>query len=329
VTEASPTIELATGDQIPVLGLGVWKVPNAACAKLVKDAVAAGYRHFDCASDYGNESDVGAGLQHAISSGMCRREDLWITSKLWNTHHRRGHVELACRKTLADLQLQYLDLYLIHFPIAQRYVPIEQRYPAGWFYDPEAAAPKMEFDRVSLAETWAAMEDLRRAGLARNIGICNVGTALLRDLMSYADQPPAVLQVESHPYLTQDKLLRFCREQRVAFTAFSPLGASSYHELGMADPSDSLLEHTLIKAIAEVHQKSPAQILLRWGVQRGTAVVAKTSNSQRLCENIAIFDFELTAEQMAAVHKLNRNRRYNDPGVFCEAAFNTFCPIYE
>jgi D-xylose reductase len=260
---------------------------------------------------------------------MCRREDLWITSKLWNTYHRREHVELACRKSLSDLKLDYLDLYLVHFPIAQRYVPIAERYPPGWFYDPSAAAPKMAFDRTPLSETWAAMEHLQKSGLVKNLGVCNFGVALLRDLLNYADIPPAVLQAESHPYLTQEKLLRFCREQQIAFTAFSPFGPASYHELGMADRSETLLERREIQSIAAAHGKTPAQVLLRWGVQRGTAVIPKTSKRERLAENMAIFDFELSSDEISAISGLDQGRRYNDPGVFCEAAFNTFCPIYD
>ncbi len=323
------SIELRNGTALPVVGLGTWKVPCNACARLVQDAVLAGYRHIDCACDYGNETEVGNGLQHVFSSGKCRREDLWITSKLWNTYHRQEHVKLACEKSLSDLRLDYLDLYLIHFPIAQRYVPIEDRYPPGWFFDPDALKPKMSHDRVPLSETWSAMEDLQKAGLVKNIGVCNLGTALLRDLLSYANEPPAVLQVESHPYLTQANLLRFCHEQGIAYTAFSPLGALSYHEIGMAEHSDTLLEQADIKAIAAAHGKTPAQVLLRWGVQRGTAVIPKTSKRERLVENIAIFDFELSSEQMTTISNFDRNRRYNDPGVFCEAAFNTFCPIFD
>lgn len=322
-------IELRTGAKLPTVGLGMWKIPNEACAPLVQDAVAAGYRHFDCACDYGNEKETGDGLRQVIAGGRCRREELWITSKLWNTYHRPEHVELACKKSLSDLQLDYLDLYLIHFPIAQRYVPIEDRYPPGWFYDPAADEPKMEFAKVPFSETWAAMEQLQQAGLVRQLGVCNFGAGLLRDLMNYANQPPAVLQVESHPYLTQEKLLRFCHEQQIAYTAFSPLGALSYHELGMADRTDSLLEHDTIRSIAAEHGKTPAQILLRWGVQRGTAVIPKTSKPERLAENIGIFDFALSSNQLESISRLNQNRRYNDPGVFCEKAFNTFCPIYE
>jgi D-xylose reductase len=147
--------------------------------------------------------------------------------------------------------------------------------------------------------------------------------------MSQAEIPPAMLQVEMHPYLTQEKLLRFCHESQIAVTAFSPLGAQSYFQLEMAETSESLLVHDEIKTIANKHGKSPAQILLRWGIQRGTSVVPKSSNLNRLKENLEVFDFQLEPTEMQTIASLNRNRRFNDPGDFCESAFNTFLPIYE
>jgi D-xylose reductase len=140
---------------------------------------------------------------------------------------------------------------------------------------------------------------------------------------------PAVLQVELHPYLAQEKLLRFCRESSVAVTAFSPLAAQSYFSIGMARPEESVLDEAVVRRAAERANKTPAQVVLRWGVQRGTSIVPKTSQPNRLRENIDIFDFELTAEEMRAISALDRNRRFNDPGVFCEGAFGTFFPIYE
>jgi D-xylose reductase len=183
--------------------------------------------------------------------------------------------------------------------------------------------------QVPIRETWQAMEAVRQKGLAREIGVCNFNCALLRDLLSYASILPAVLQVEMHPYLTQEKLLRFCREFGIAVTAFSPLGAQSYFALNMAAREESVIEQPVIREIAARHGRTPAQIVLRWGVQRGTAIVPKTSKVERLRENLALFDFELTPEEMTAIGTLNQNRRFNDPGVFCEAAFNTFYPIYD
>ena len=324
-----PTLTLANGDRLPAIGLGFWKVPKPAAPSLVPEAIRAGYRHLDCACDYGNEAEVGMGLRAALDAGLCQRQDLWITSKLWNTYHAKEHVRPALERTLADLRLDYLDLYLVHFPIAQRFVPFEKRYPPGWFFDPEAESPHMEFARVSLAETWFAMEELVAAGLVKNIGVCNYGTAMLRDLFTSCRIRPAVLQVELHPYLSQEKLLRFCRAEGVAVTAFSPLGAESYRSIGMAKPEECILQEPVVQAAARVHGKTPAQVLLRWGVQRGTAIVPKTERPERLVDNLALFDFALSAEEMAAIGQLNRNRRFNDPGDFAETAFNTFCPIYE
>src|SRR3954447_12956123 len=324
-----PTLRLANGSQMPAIGLGMWKVDGATAPALVEEAVRAGYRHFDCASDYRNEAEVGVGLQNIVRSGAARREDIWVTSKLWNTNHAQQHVRPACERSLRDLRLDYLDLYLIHFPIALEYVSPEKRYPAGWFPDSEAAAPRMKPARVPISETWQAMEELVSAGLVKNIGVSNFGTSLLRDLLSYARIPPAVLQVEMHPYLTQEKLVRFCHQEQIGVTAFSPLGAPSYVPLGMATENDSVMNEKVVREAAARHNKTPAQIVLHWAVQRGTAAIPKTTRPARLRENLSIFDFELTADEMKAISALDRNHRFNDPGVFCETAFNTFFPIYE
>jgi D-xylose reductase len=322
-------LRLVSGDQLPAVGLGFWKVSKAEAAGLVVEAIRAGYRHLDCACDYGNEAEVGEGIRRAIGQGLCRREDLWVTSKLWNTYHAHEHVRPAVERSLRDLKLDYLDLYLIHFPIALRYVPFDVRYPPEWVYDPAAPQPRMEPVGVPISETWGAMEELVGAGLVRNIGVCNFGVSLLRDLLSYARMRPAVLQVELHPYLAQPKLVRFCNENQIAATAFSPLGAQSYFSLGMAQPEESVLDQAVVRSAADRHGKTPAQVVLRWGVQRGTAVVPKTSRPERLRENVDLFDFELSAEEMRAIGGLDRGRRFNDPGVFCEQAFGTFFPIYE
>ena len=323
------TLTLRTGDKLPAVGAGMWKVDKPAVSEVVQQAIRSGYRHLDCACDYGNEKEVGDGIGAALKSGACRREDLWVTSKLWNNFHRREHVRPAVERSLRDLGLDYLDLYLVHFPIALEYVSPEVRYPPGWLADPAAPEKGMQAIQVSNAETWQGMEDLVQAGLVRNIGVCNFNCALLRDLLTYARIRPAVLQIELHPFLTQEKLLRFCRQQEIVVTGFSPLGALSYFSLGMATEDESVLQQSIVTEAARRHNKTPAQIVLRWGVQRGTAVIPKTSQPNRLVENLAIFDFALSDAEMRAISALDRNRRFNDPGVFCEAAFHTFFPIYE
>ena len=318
---------LNSGDPMPSIGLGCWKIPKNQCSDVVYQAIKTGYRCIDEASDYGNEVECGAGIKQALSEGLVKREDLWITSKLWNTYHRKEHVKAACLRSLKDLGLEYLDLYLIHFPISQKYVPFETRYPPEWLYDD--VCKKIIEDPVPIRETWEAMEELVQQGLVRNIGVCNFGVSLLRDVLSYAKIKPAVLQVELHPYNTQDKLVRFCREKGIAVTGFSPLGASSYFEMGVSKKEEIILERDDLKKIAEKHGKSTAQIILRWGVQRGTSLVVKSSKKERLKENLEVFGFELSQEEMKQIGEMNLGRRFNDPGVFCEGAFGTYFPIYE
>lgn len=315
--------------KMPKVGFGLWKIPQDICADAVYEAIKAGYRHLDSACDYGNEVQVGEGIKRAIDEGICTREDLWITSKLWNTYHAKEHVQQAIERSLSDLQLDYLDLYLIHFPIAQPFVAFDDRYPPEWITDPSAANPKMELAPVPLFETWHAMESLVEKGLTKEIGVCNYNTGLLNDLMAYAKIKPAMLQVESHPYLTQERLMKLAKQYDIQVTAFSPLGALSYLELDMAGAAESVLEQSVVKAAAQRLGKTAAQVVLRWGVQRGNAIIPKTSKPERLVENLAIFDFELSQQEMDDINALNSNRRFNDPGHFCEEAFNTFYPIYD
>ena len=258
---------------IPPVGLGLWKVAPEDTAHTVVEALKEGYRHLDSACDYGNETEVGAGLAQAFEAGICRRDEVWITSKLWNTYHDPAHVRVACLKTLSDLQLDTLDLYLVHFPIALKYVDFDTRYPPEWIYDPEAASPQMELAAVPLHATWAAMESLVDEGLVKHIGVCNYNSALIHDLMAYARIKPAMLQVELHPYLTQTSLLRTTAQYGIPVTGFSPLGASSYVELSMASEPESVLREKIVSDLAKRYGKSAAQVVLRWGIQRGTAVI--------------------------------------------------------
>ncbi|CDF41015.1 unnamed protein product [Chondrus crispus] len=281
---------------LPSLGLGTWKAPKGVTAPVVTAALRAGYRMLDCACDYGNEQEVGAGISDALSAATVTRDDIFVTSKLWNTFHKREHVKPALLRSLADLRLQKLDLYLMHFPI-------------------------------SLAYTWKAMEALVDEGLVSHIGVCNFPAALLMDLLSYARIKPAVLQVEMHPYLQQVNLLELCKREGVQVTAFSPLGASSYVELNM-DRGDRLLDDPVLKKIAEKKGCSVAQVALRWGVQRGTSVIPKTCKVERLGQNMDVFGFELDKQEMAEIAALDRGTRYNDPGVFCKGMGHSI-PIYD
>ena len=314
---------------IPNIGFGLWKISNEVCADVVYEAVKQGYRHFDAASDYGNEKEVGIGLKRAMDEGLCNRGDLWVTSKLWNTYHHPSHVPMALQRTLEDLQLEYLDLYLIHFPIALEFIDFEERYPSEWFFEPEASNPAMKLAKIPLADTWHAMEELKVNKKVKHIGICNYSTGLLNDLMNYCQIPPELLQIESHPYLSQENLIRLAKQHGLEVTAFSPLGSLSYVELEMAEQSESILDQNVVKEIAKRLNCSPVQVVLRWGTQRGTSVLAKSISAERMAENLASNNIELTPKDMMAISNLNRNRRFNDPGDFCEGAFNTFYPIYD
>ncbi|MCS5593977.1 MAG: aldo/keto reductase [Porticoccaceae bacterium] len=318
-----------TGQLMPAVGLGLWKLGLDEVADTVYNAIKAGYRHLDSAADYGNEKQVGEGITRAIADGLCCREDLWITSKLWNTFHRQEHVQAACEKSLDDLGIDYFDLYLVHFPIALKYVDFNDRYPPEWIFHPGDEHPVMELDAVPLSETWGAMERLVEGQLARKIGVCNYSAVLLHDLMSYARTKPAMLQIESHPYLTQEALVRTAQSYNIAITAFSPLGALSYVSLDMATAGDSVLAEPVVIKAAERAGVTTAQVVLRWGVQRGTAVIPKTSKAERLMENLSLSDFSLTDDEMTSISALNQNRRFNDPGVFCEGAFGKFHSIYD
>ena len=215
--------------RIPAVGYGCWKVPKDRATELIEGVIRAGYRHLDGACDYGNEKEVrknywiwilglihwqvGLGIRNVINSGVVTRKDLFVTSKLWNTYHEPQHVEAACRKSLNDLGLEYLDLYLIHFPISLKFVPFEKRYPPEWLYDPESEDKRMEFEDVPVQDTWRAMEALVEKGLVRNIGVSNWNCQGLRDLFSYAKIKPTVLQVGSAKDRQKHMLISLCRSR--------------------------------------------------------------------------------------------------------------------
>ncbi|ORY66779.1 Aldo/keto reductase [Leucosporidium creatinivorum] len=307
------TIKLASSLQ-PLVGFGLWKVPNADAADTVYNALKAGYRLLDAAADYGNEKECGQGLARAIKDGVVTREEVFLVSKLWNTNHAYEHVKPACEKSLKDWGVDYFDLYLIHFPVSLAYVDPKERYPPAW-WDATGPGGKVTLSKDPMSATWKAMEELREAGLAKSIGISNCSGSLIVDLLRSAKHKPEVLQIEHHPYLTQEPLIKFAKEIGLAITAYSSFGPQSFLELEHAGALDtpSLLEHPTIKAIADAHSKSPAQVLLRWSTQRGIAVIPKSNNPERAKQNLEHVNFDLTEDEIKQISALNKNLRFNNP----------------
>lgn len=225
------------------------------------------------------------------------------------------------------MQLEYLDLYLIHFPISLKYVPFESRYPPGWVYDP-SKSNEMVFESISVQETWTAMENLVKKGLVRHIGVSNWSCQGLRDLSSFARIRPAVLQVEMHPYLQNSNLLKYAISLGLKVTAFSPLGnGKSYSKLGFEEIS--CLKDPVILDISQKIKVSPAQVVLKWALHRGCGVITKSSKMERLAENFDLFSFQLSDEEIEQIGKLDRHLRFNDPGYYCPKLYNTECPIWD
>jgi len=305
------------------LAFGFWRLENP--EETAYRAIKAGFRRLDSACDYGNEEATGRGIRRAIEEGICRREDLYITTKLWNTYHDPQHVPLALEKSLKDLGVSYVDEYLIHFPISMEFVPFDSKYPPEW----SNLDGEMVIVPNDIHKTWAAMESLVDANKAHCIGLSNFNCQHIRQVLSVARIRPSSLQIECHPHLSQSKLIRFAREAGMRVSVFSPLGGTSYISLNMSTQDDLLFEHSTIKYLSNKHSKTPAQIMLRWAIQRNTIPISKSSSEGRMKENQGLFDFCLHHQDMESIDSLNKNRRYNDPGVFCEEAFGTFCPIYE
>ncbi|KAM7482671.1 hypothetical protein LguiB_007254 [Lonicera macranthoides] len=300
-------ISLNSGYKMPTVGLGVWRMEGKEIKDLLLNAIKIGYRHFDCAADYKNEAEVGEALAVAFESGLVKREDLFITTKLWNSDH--GHVAEACKDSLKKLRLSYLDLYLVHFPVATRHTGVGE---TGSAIGEDGV---LDIDTtVSLESTWHAMEDLVSTGLVRSIGISNYDIFLTRDCLAYSKVKPAVNQIETHPYFQRESLVKFCQKHGICVTAHTPLGGAIANTEWFG--SVSCLDDPVLRGLAEKYKKTVAQIVLRWGIQRKTVVIPKSSKAGRLEENYKVFDFELSKEDMDIIKGLDRNYRTNQPAKF-------------
>lgn len=284
----------SNGDKFPLLGLGTWLSKPNEVYNAVIEAIKYGYRHIDCAYIYGNEKEIGEALSFAFTNGLIKREEIFITSKLWNSDHAPERVEIAIRKSLHDLQLDYLDLYLMHWPIA---------FKPG-YEQAKTVEEQASLDEIPLEVTWKAMVEMKKLGLTKHVGVSNFNIPKLNKLSADSGIKPEVNQVELHPYFQQKELVEYCQNNEILITAYSPLG--SRHLIKTAEGIQ--LEKS-IQEIAAKHKCSETQVMLAWGLQRNTAVIPKSVNAQRIIENFEATKVQLNSDDMQQISKLERGQR--------------------
>lgn len=284
-------VTLNTDYKMPVIGLGTWKSEDEKVYQAVRWAVKAGYQHVDCAAVYGNEATVGQALHDAVAEGDIERKNLFVTSKLWNTAHKSADVRPALEQSLKDLQTDYLDLYLIHWPIAE---------------DPQSG----EILDIPQEETWAEMEKAQKDGLVRSIGVSNFTQTKLKNLMDKAEIMPAVNQVEIHPYLAQNDLVEFCRNNQIVVTAYAPLGSGDRPDPMKEAGEPSLLADRVVADIAQKNKATPAQVLIAWGLARGLVEIPKSVQFDRIEENLGALNVTLDADDMKRLNSIDETFRF-------------------
>jgi len=296
---ANTTVTFNNGHKMPVFGLGTWKSKPGQVTAAVMDAIRMGYRHIDCAMVYENEKEVGEALSTVFKEGIVKRSDLFITSKLWCTFHSRGKVIPTLKKTLEDLQLDYLDLYLIHWPM-------------GYKEDAGSMFPKNEdeswaYSDVDYMETWRGMEDAVKQGLTKSIGVSNFNKDQIERIRTEGSILPANIQIEIHPYLPNVKMVEYCQKHDMIVTAYSPLGSP---DRPWAKPEDPVLfENKTLKDIANKHNKSPAQICIAFALARGLVVIPKSVTKSRIEANMDVFDINLSPKEVSDLIALDINNR--------------------
>ncbi len=293
-------ITLRSGFKMPALGLGTWKTKTAKVYDVVRQAIECGYRHIDCAPIYMNQEAVGRALQDAIQAGDVTREELWITSKLWNTSHAPDAVLPAFESTLKELRLDYLDLYLMHWPVAMR--------EELGFGHARSGQDYIALEELPLIDTWQAMEALPQE-CVRTIGVSNFSVQKIDQLCESANRIPAVNQVECHPYLQQQKLYEACHRHNIHLTAYSPLGSGDRPDVIKQIDEPVVLRDPVIARLAAQLGITSAQLILAWLQQRGWSVIPKSSHAGRLTENLASADVVLSEEVMDAIAAINQDYR--------------------
>ncbi|XP_067388471.1 1,5-anhydro-D-fructose reductase-like [Emydura macquarii macquarii] len=298
---SSKAVTLLSGRCMPLLGLGTWQAPPGVVQEAAEVALDAGYRHFDCAYFYQNEAEIGAAFQKKLGEGRLARDELYVASKLWNSFHAPQDVKPAFLKSLMMLKLDYLDLYLMHSPMGFPNINGELM--------PQKDGLLLQSD-VDYVNTWRAMEELVEEGLVKSVGVSNFNISQLERLLSACRIQPAVNQVELHPYLTQPRLVEYCKSKGIALTAYSPFGCPALPSPPGENRPEPLLENPTVNEIAQKHGKTSAQVLIRFHIQRGIATIPKSITPSRIVENAQVYDFHLTDKEIQTLEGLNCNARF-------------------
>ncbi|XP_062548383.1 1,5-anhydro-D-fructose reductase-like [Armigeres subalbatus] len=298
-----PRVRFYNGFEVPLVGLGTYLTRGEEGVKSIKQAIDIGYRHIDTAYRYGNEREVGRAVNEKISEGFITREDLFVTTKLWNSFHAPEHVAEAFHRSLNNLKMDYVDLYLMHMPMGLAFRGFQEQDLIT--YD---STGKVAFSEVDFCDTWRAMEELVRGGKVRSIGVSNFNCEQLSLLLSVASIKPVTNQVECNPGFTQKPLIQFCQRHDITVTAFSPMGRADRSDSSCRVTAD-VLQHPKVAAIGAKYGKTPGQIVLRYLIDIGTIPIPKPSNRAEMVQNIDVFDFALTTDEIALMDRFEGGKR--------------------
>ncbi|VDO02530.1 unnamed protein product [Rodentolepis nana] len=292
-----PSLKLNSGYHIPQIAFGTFDSPKDDVIKSVEYAIDTGFRHIDCAIFYNNEVEVGQAIAAGMKKNNLKREDLFVTSKLWCDMHAPENVRKSCEQSIKNLGVQYLDLYLIHWPMSFQFkkdVPFD-------IMDSNT----LVYEHHKIEDTWKAMEQLVTAGLVKSIGVSNFNKRQIERIIAQSSIAPAVNQVEVNLHWLNEKLIEFCHSKNIHVEAYAPLGSPGFMK-GQAQP---LVQQPNVVEIAQKHNKTPGQVLLRHALQRGIVVLTKSVTPDRIASNFEVFDFMLTKEEMEKLNKTGMNQR--------------------